>query len=267
MLTNAAGLWEIPLPPHTEKRISQIFATHRTTPVFFRADDIGGAQDHLFFLLMERFHAHRVPLCLAVVPTWITPAVWASYLRFEPHSRQWCWHQHGFAHVNHEPHGKKAEFGGGRDALAIGRDIDAGNQRLQAILGADFYPVFTPPWNRCGQATLHHLRVEAFMAVSRSSGAEPAPPSALPDIPVNVDLHTRKEKTPEQGWEGLYAELERGAAAGLIGIMLHHRVMNHHGFAFLDLLLAQIRHHSIPVVTYRDLLQERKTDYTSRSGM
>ena len=86
-----------------------------TVLVYFRADDIGvpGAK---FFRMMELFSNHRIPLSLAVVPAWLTAQRWNALQnpggRF---SSLWCWHQHGWRHINHEYKGRKQEFPAGKD--------------------------------------------------------------------------------------------------------------------------------------------------------
>ena len=79
--------------------------------IFFRADDVA-APGEKFARLMDIFKRHQVPLCLAVVPAWLTGRRW-QYLKGQgaKESSLWCWHQHGWRHVNHETDGKKQEFG------------------------------------------------------------------------------------------------------------------------------------------------------------
>lgn len=66
----------------------------------------------------------------------------------------------------------------------------------------------------------------------------------LPDIPINVDLHTRSEITPEAGQEALLDEFQKAADAGRIGIMIHHQRMNQAAFSFLDICLGLAARHS-----------------------
>lgn len=248
-----ASLWTAPLPLDTEKKLRAIVSAYRNTPIFFRADDIGGKKDSLFDPLMELFVVHRIPLCLAVVPTWIDTAIWAKYEKYQPQSTQWCWHQHGYSHTNHEHTGKKAEFGLTRSENDIKQDIVNGKNKLASLLGDAFTPVFTPPWNRCSSQTLQTLSEQSFCAVSRSWQATPLPPEDLPDIQINIDLHTRKEQDAAISWKALYTELRQAADAGLMGIMLHHQLMNQHGFVFLDLLLRLVQEYQLPAFTFQEI--------------
>ncbi|HIP40413.1 MAG TPA: hypothetical protein EYG88_13745 [Desulfocapsa sulfexigens] len=214
-----------------------------TSQVFFRADDIGvpGKQ---FSRLIRLFCDNNLPLCLAVVPTWLTDTRFQSLQNLTGQSTaQWCWHQHGWLHKNHETSGKKQEFGPGRSGAEQLRDLKNGKKRLTKIMGKSFAPYFTPPWNRCSMETLQGLQALRFKAVSRSLKATPPAPPALPDLHINIDLHTRKEKDPEIALKALLKELELGMQSGQSGIMIHHQRMNQPAFDFLSLLLQIIASH------------------------
>ena len=205
--------------------------------IFFRADDVGvpGPQ---FARLVHLFRRHRVPLTLAVVPAWLTARRWRTLL--EACGRDpalWGWAQHGWRHRNHASQGKKEEFGPARPFGAKRRDLLRGFERLSSLVGEELLPVFVPPWNRCDEETLTVLRDLGFKALSRNLGARPAPPPGVPEYPVTVDLHTRKEENGEAGRLALLKELSEGLSRPLCGFMLHHQRMNEAAFAFLDLLL------------------------------
>ncbi|SDO76228.1 DUF2334 domain-containing protein [Desulforhopalus singaporensis] len=224
--------------------------------VFFRADDIG-IPSRQFLRLAACFRKHRMPLCLAVVPSWVTASRFTElYRQLDKTNSQWCWHQHGATHRNYEPQGKKQEFGPSRNREDVEKSIAHGCRRLQEIVGDQFHKIFTPPWNRCSPASLQTLVELKFLAISRFGQPNSAAPCNLPDFYVNVDLHTRKEKDPRTALDNLLIELERGIMSGRCGIMIHHQRMNRAAFDLLDLLLEKIRYEKklIPV-TFRDLLQ------------
>ena len=235
---------------------SKQFGTKGSGHIFFRADDVA-APGRNFAKLMDIFRRHRVPLCLAVVPAWLTGKRW-QYLKGlgANESSLWCWHQHGWRHANHEVTGKKQEFGEARSTAQIIRDLTRGKRRLENIMTGAFYPVFTPPWNRCSARTLQALKKLGYEAVSRSSGGKPPSPAGLPDICVNVDLHTRREKNPAAGWQNLLGELEQAAATGFCGIMIHHQLMNDAAFDFLEILLkAFTSHPGIHLFNFKDMVE------------
>jgi len=209
--------------------------------LFFRADDIGvpGKQ---FSQLITEFKSHNIPLCLAVVPTWLSSARFTSLQQLtDKKSAQWCWHQHGWLHKNHEKTGKNQEFGPGRPAEEQIADLTKGKTRLLNIMEGSFSPFFTPPWNRCSADTLKGLEDLDFLAISRSKNAKPASSQQLPDIQINIDLHTRKETDTKRSLENLLEEIEQGISCGLGGIMIHHQRMNQSAFTFLELLLKTLK--------------------------
>lgn len=257
--------------------------------VFFRADDIG-VPSHQFEQMLTLFIKHKMPLGLAIVPSWFTSARKDALSRLtELSSSQWCWHQHGWLHKNHEPTlldqntriqlinenkrfrsqpirgshvsnkriAKKQEFGPSRSADAIMLDLQRGKQRLINTLGDSFFPLFTPPWNRCSATTLSTLVELQFKAISRSQGAQPEASEKLTEININVDLHTRKEPDPQTSLENLLMELTHSISSGLCGIMLHHQRMNTIAFHFLDTLLEVIStNQALTPLSYPELLEQ-----------
>jgi len=239
-------LWRL-LPPDLSSRMDHCFSaaldkmdSKEPVYVFFRADDVAvpGAN---FVRLMDLFTRYRVPLCLAVVPAWLTQARWGNLKRIGQKAPSlWCWHQHGWRHVNHEAEGKKQEFGPSRTSSKIREDLIRGKNHLQTLLEESFSPVFTPPWNRCDQNTLDILKEINFLAVSRfKKGVSPSP-DGLPDFAVGVDLHTRKEGHPLSGWEGLFSELGSALLQSPCGIMIHHQRMNEAAFVFLEIFIQRL---------------------------
>jgi hypothetical protein len=224
--------------------------------VFFRADDIGIPSLN-FSKLIGCFKKHHLPLCLATVPAWLSKSRLKDLKRLTGGDcSQWCWHQHGHLHRNFEKSGKKQEFGPARPLKVINDSLAGGRARLENLLDNDFLPVFTPPWNRCSDTTLQALADLGYHAVSRDLGAHPQTPINLPDFQVRVDLHTRKEPSPQLSFDALLNEIEEGLASGLCGIMIHHQRMNTLALDLLDLLLAQInKHGKIVPVHFGDMLK------------
>ena len=205
------------------------------TTVFFRADDVAVPGNNCRRML-EVFRKYRVPLHLAVTPAWITASRWAVLKEWAGDDDLWCWHQHGWRHVNHQHTGKKSEFGVSRRRADKRADIIKGRMRLESILGDDFHPVFTPPWNRFDSDTAEVLAELGFKAVSRSqSEKKKVPlPAGVRGTPVNVDLHTRSEEDPQEGLDALLDEFRQAVEFGRVGVMLHHQRMNDAAFHFLD---------------------------------
>ena len=147
----AAAIWRKPVPDWRRRLEASIrrAASDGTgvTQLFFRADDVAVPGER-FRDMLRVFAQNEVPLNLAVVPAWLTRERWRALSRLGASTpRLWCWHQHGWRHMNHEPQGKKQEFGPARPPEALRRDLDRGRERLQRLMGDCFYPVFTPPWS------------------------------------------------------------------------------------------------------------------------
>lgn len=267
MAYRISTLWRF-LPPDLSFRMDRCVGaalekvdTQDPGYVFFRADDVAAPGANLV-RLMDLFARYRVPLCLSVVPAWLTEARWRHLKRLSQKAPSlWCWHQHGWRHVNHEPEGKKQEFGPSRPFSQIRDDLIRGRDRLQTLMGESFSPYFTPPWNRCDHHTLDLLGELDYLAVSRFQRSLPQSPDRLPDFAVNVDLHTRKEVHPLLGWECLFSELGSALSQRLCGVMIHHRGMNEAAFAFLETLIQTLlKRRHLHLVHFKDLSVIHKTD-------
>jgi peptidoglycan/xylan/chitin deacetylase (PgdA/CDA1 family) len=212
------------------------------TRIFFRADDVAVPGDNCRRML-DVFRKHRVPLHLAVTPAWLTAPRWAVLKEWAGSDDDlWCWHQHGWRHQNHQHNGKKSEFGTDRTRDEKRQDIIKGRDRLRSIMGKDYHPVFTPPWNRFDEETGEVLLELGYKAVSRSQGERKRVPlpKRVRGIPVNVDLHTRSEPDPDDGLAALLEEFMEALRFGRVGVMLHHQRMNEASFSFLDQCLAGV---------------------------
>jgi peptidoglycan/xylan/chitin deacetylase (PgdA/CDA1 family) len=256
-----SSIWRQPpsdLGTRIEKCVRAADADFKSTEsglIYFRADDVG-VPGRPFDRMLALFSNYRVPLSLAVVPAWLTHRRWnAIQSKARRSSPLWCWHQHGWRHVNHETGGKHQEFGSARQSSAIKNDLLKGRQRLENILGNQFYPVFTPPWNRCNLNTLELLEQCGYLAVSRDCGALPSSSAALPDYCMHIDLHTQKTPDPVAGWDRLFKALKKDISAGRCGIMLHHQKMNEVAFDFLEILLKALKKcKKMRLVNFKDVI-------------
>jgi peptidoglycan/xylan/chitin deacetylase (PgdA/CDA1 family) len=189
---------------------------------FFRNDDVGWHDDRLRRLL-EVFERHAAPIDLAVIPRALDPQ-----LARELSARGTAigLHQHGFAHLNHERDGRKCEFGRSRSAAEQRRDIERGRLLLEQLLEAPLDPIFTPPWNRCTQATGTVLVGAGIRVLSRESGAQELGIRGLEELPVRVDWFAHRKGTrltPDELGGRLATEVRRG---GPVGVMFHHALMD-----------------------------------------
>jgi hypothetical protein len=200
----------------------------RTLPltVFFRDDDAGWSDERLFALL-ALFDELEVPIDLAVIPDAIGPEVAARLAHRARTSARLGFHQHGFTHVNHEPAGRKCEFGPSRPIEAQRRDIEEGRERLLALFGAELDPIFTPPWNRCMSETGACLLDAGIAILSRDRSAEPLDVDGLLECPVASDWLLKRGGTrvARDVWAAEFAQAIATMDTPL-GVMLHHAVMD-----------------------------------------
>jgi hypothetical protein len=204
-------------------------------PIFFRDDDVGWCDERLLRML-EVFASAEVPIDLAVIPAAASPRL-VRTLQTLPRVEL---HQHGYAHVNHELDGRKAEFGPSRPLDAQRRDIAAGWSRLQDLAGEAARPIFTPPWNRCTGDTGRCLAELGFCMLSREAGAAPLDVPSLCELPIQIDWFARRhgERLAPAAWSARLAAALAGAMP--VGIMLHHANMDTAERAALGELLALV---------------------------
>ena len=145
--------------------------------VFFRDDDAGWGDERLWALL-DLFDRRSLPVDLAVIPAELHPTLTAE-LTVRARAGQVHLHQHGFAHFNHEPTGRKCEFGPARSYEAQAADITHGAAILRGAFGELVHPVFTPPWNRCTAVTADVLADAGFAGQCPDSTPPPQPAAPL----------------------------------------------------------------------------------------
>lgn len=222
-----------------------------TVDVFFRDDDAGWA-DEALRALMDSFRAAEVPLDVAVIPGLLTARL-ADELahRVEAAAGRVALHQHGWEHANHEPQGRRCEFGPARSAAHQRRDLVRGARTMRDAFGVEARPLFVPPWNRCTATTAEVLDELGFAALCRDSTATPLPGSPLPELPVTVDWFARRRgvRVDRPGRGALLADAARDDRP--VGVMLHHAVMTDDDLDDLDDLLRLVAGH--PAVRLRTM--------------
>ena len=227
----------------------------RPVVCFFRDDDVGWRGDRLRELL-DLFAELALPLDLAVIPAELDArAARELRERIDMAGGRLGVHQHGYRHANHEPAGKrKCEFGPARTREAQRRDIAAGRNLLDAMLGDAVEPIFTPPWNRCTATTGRCLVELGFDVLSREAKAEPLEVTGLRELPVSVDWLKRRDgaRLPHEAIAELAARAVEGG--GPVGVMLHHPAMDRAELdAAAELLAVLAEHERTTCVRMRDV--------------
>lgn len=238
-------------------------------PVFFRDDD-GGWDDERLLGLTRLFDRRATMLDVAAIPSAVSEEL-ARALRPLLDAGRVAVHQHGWAHANHQRHGRRSEFGWQRsegDQLA---DLTRGRVRLAALFGGRVEPFFTPPWNRCQDTTVALLPRVGLTAISCDVTATVRARPGVALIPVRVDwarcwreggaeaLAAQLALAVEElAWDGPVPDPGPGGAAPAnaarrgggpragcpaVGIMLHHQVMGPGELDVLDDLLGTLEDH------------------------
>lgn len=197
-------------------------AADRPCPVFFRDDDAGWDTPGLMALL-DGFDRHTTPIDLAVIPTVLSPQL-ARELGSRAAGSPVRLHQHGYAHADHQPAGRRCEFGPARTRAEQQLDIGRGRERLIDAFGPHLDPVFTPPWNRCTDDTIEALLANGIEVLSRDHTAARLARDGLAEVPVTVDWFGHRK-----GVRWTTHELALHLAASIrsgkpLGVMLHHAV-------------------------------------------
>jgi predicted deacetylase len=194
---------------------------------FFVRDDDAGWADEPLLALLHVMHQASVPIDLAAIPAAVTPGLAGELRARQRAGHRLGVHQHGFSHLNHEPAGRKCEFGAGRHAAQREADLRRGRETLIATFDGEIDDIFTPPWNRVSPDTPQLLAALGYEALSRDATA-PAQ-SALPEIAVHTDW-TRHWRAAVQAqadpMQRVSEDLARHVSAGAsVGLMLHHAEM------------------------------------------
>lgn len=231
-------------------------ADGRDLHIFLRDDDVDEDEDSLKHLL-DLALARSVPMNLEIIPGRLTPActtILKNALRAD-HALL-SLDQHGWMHSNHEPEGRKCEFGPSRSFTQQLNDIAQGKALLEATFEELFFPAFTPPWNRCTKDTHHALDELGFHVLSKDLGKSCVTEYRFSEISTTLDLYTWKEgarmKSPHEIVRELMTQWDR---LPVVGLLLHHNVMAPDAFSFLDQILCElIRRSIVRFHTFRTLL-------------
>jgi len=209
--------------------------------IFFRDDDVDEDEATLRRLL-GLFQRQKIPVNLGVIPGLLTEAGGELLAQTFDNSPDLVeMNQHGWRHINHEPEGRKCEFGPSRTYADQLADIERGQERMTAVFGERWRPVFIPPWNRCSEDAYRAIDHLGFCALSAKQGASVVTGYRFQEISITLDLYRWKNgpslKPPE---EIVHEIVDQSLKRQRIGVMTHHKVMDEGAFDFLDSLLGAL---------------------------
>lgn len=219
---------------------------------WFVRDDDGGWDDARLDALLDVADRHGMPVDVAMIPMDTGPEL-AGRLRARMAGSRLRVHQHGYEHVNHEPEGRKCEFGPARTPEAIAADVRNGRERLLERFGGDLDAVFTPPWNRSVPDLAPALVACGIRVLSRDLTAGRLDHPGLAEVPVSVDWFGGRRGTRWTREELGRRMADATAAGGPVGLMLHHAVTPPDELRDLDALFALLSRH--PAVRLRTITE------------
>lgn len=206
--------------------VESVNAKAEVTDFFIRDDDVGWAGD-LLYKLTNRVFDLGVPIDFAIIPMALDSKSEKQLLDLKLQAPQLIgFHQHGYAHTNHQPQGRKCEFGEHRIKDQQRTDIMKGVNRLYAAFGDLPDSVFTPPWNRCNQNTVDVLLECGFEILSRDNTAQSLDTGSLQELPISIDWLKKRKGTRLSVPAFLEDSNSHIVQNQRIGIMLHHEMMD-----------------------------------------
>ena len=135
-----------------------------TATFWWRDDDAIEATDALDRLIKETTKT-QAPLLLASIPLHVK----ASLFKAISENEQIIIAQHGYAHINHAPHGQGLgawELGLHRGEQAALTDLKQGCKILSEMFADKFIPVVVPPWNRIDNQLFSAMSEIGYKGVS-----------------------------------------------------------------------------------------------------
>lgn len=217
-----------------ERELDAWDAAGRTATLWWRDDDAiepGPALDRLLDIAAR----HGAPIALAVIPADAGPAL---AQRLAHGDAAVAVLQHGFAHRNHAPPGKKkSELGADRPVDEVLRELSVGQAKLATLFDGtpvSTLPVLVPPWNRIDPALVARLAAIGFTGLS-TYNARPARCAAPGLLQVNTHVDI-------VDWRGGRGFVGTDAA---IGLMIGHLEARRLGGAEADEPTGLITHHLV----------------------
>lgn len=151
--------------------IEQLQTAGRTVRIFFRDDDVDEDEETLH-RMVKIFLRHNVPVNLEIIPARLAKTAIRAlrqYHNFWPHLLGL--NQHGWQHLNHEPTGRRCEFGPARSFEQQLHDISQGRAVLEEAVSTAFFPASRRPGIAAPPPPSARLMNLAFRCCQRIRGA------------------------------------------------------------------------------------------------
>lgn len=221
-------------------------AADRSAPIrFWWRDDDAVAHTPALDRLLGLARDFATPVMLACIPAQIEASL-GVLLRDEPWASAAV---HGFAHANHAPEAKKAEFGPHRPLPVMAAEAAAALGVMQVALGRALLPVFVPPWNRIAPDLAAELGGLGYRGLSAIRGHPRAAPESLIQVDADIDPIDWQGTRGLADSDAILARLAHAMAARRqddaepIGLLTHHLVHDEALWRFTAGLLEELARH------------------------
>lgn len=208
---------------------------------WWRDDDVGRYDPSLDQLLALAGNVAIRP-ALAVVPAWLDEPTIERLGNARVDVLQ-----HGWAHRNHAPSGRKAiELGGEISPEACWAELRNGAALLQGTLPAGFLPVLVPPWNRIDDRVTAGLRAHGFEGLSTFADDAQGRLYGLTQINTHLDVidwRGDRRMKPLDALLGELAALLAQPPLRAIGVLTHHLLMGAAEFDRLSTFFSHVASH------------------------
>ncbi|MFQ5605583.1 MAG: DUF2334 domain-containing protein [bacterium] len=237
--------------------------------LFFRDDDVDVLTSNLVNLV-HLFTEKDIPLHLQIIPNNLeveTVRYLKKIKRNYPH--RILLSQHGWSHANHNPDGRKHEFGDERSASQQFSDIISGKEVLTKTFLNDFLLAFTPPWNRYNSDTVQVLTKLGFQILSADGGTVGELEGELVEISTAIDLHHQRPHPTLKSPVHLLFELRENLKKNhQVGWLLHHHEMSLTDLHFLNKFVALLQFHEVTKFpTFLEIYHEiHNPEYSGRDA-
>jgi len=180
--------------------------------LFFRLDDIGGAQASVFGFIRFMESLER-PYILGIIPYLLTWRM-KHFLRSTRHA---LFFQHGTSHKNRSDSAAEDEFPAALGRRIIQSELRRGRLSLQKALKRDVTG-YVPPWNRLSDVALRVLEAEGYRILSGNSLFK----TEMAQMPIHVDVYSQYSPVVLRPSEEIQQEIEKTAGTHRVfGVMMH----------------------------------------------
>lgn len=219
--------------------------------LFFRLDDFAKSNDRAY-QLMKIFKQFNIPITLAIIPNDLDDIL-VQFLKKEKEKSNIDLIIHGYKHHNYNDNllGSKSEWGNNRSEDEIMQDIKSAIQIMNMKFGNLWSSIFCPPWNTISPKAQSIINELGFNKISTSRSDVVNTIEVLQDVPVAVDLISKKKTDRYSQFKQVILEIKD---CDRLGIMIHYDQLSPADLIFLtEVLKTLINSNKLSFAMLKDL--------------